>query len=42
MNDGQIEDIAEVAKVVKQVKNELEARLNVHLSHVCIAAAGRL
>lgn len=41
MNDGQIEDIAEVAKVVKQVKNELEARLNVHLSHVCIAAAGR-
>lgn len=41
MIDGQIEEIDEVAKVVKQVKTELENRLNVNLSHVSIAAAGR-
>jgi len=41
MIDGQIEEIDEVARVVKQVKTELETRLNVNLTHVCIAAAGR-
>ena len=41
MIDGQIEEIDEVARIVKQVKTTLEERLNVHLSHVCIAAAGR-
>jgi len=41
MRDGQIEDIDEVAKVVKSVKDELEERLGIKLSHVSIAAAGR-
>ncbi len=41
MKDGQIEDIEDVALLVKKVKNALEARLNVKLSHVSIAAAGR-
>ncbi len=41
MIDGQIEDIEEVAKVVKKVKDTLEKRLNVSFSHVAIAAAGR-
>lgn len=41
MIDGQIEDIAEVAKVVKKVKDELENRLKIRLTRVAIAAAGR-
>ena len=41
MIDGQIEEIEEVAKIVKQVKTELESRLKVNLTHVSIAAAGR-
>ena len=41
MIDGQIEDIKEVSKVVGMVKSELEKSLNVKLSKVCIAAAGR-
>lgn len=39
--DGQIEDIDEVAKVVKKVKTQLEADLNMKLTKVSIAAAGR-
>lgn len=41
MIDGQIEDINAVASVVNIVKSTLEERNNIHLSHVCIAAAGR-
>lgn len=41
MSDGQIEEIDEVAKVVGKVRTHLENKLNVHLTHVCIAAAGR-
>ncbi len=41
MVDGQIEEIDEVARVVKKVKDELEKRLRVALTHVSIAAAGR-
>lgn len=41
MIDGQIEDIQEVARVVKIVKNKLEEKTGVILSRVAIAAAGR-
>ncbi|MFA5657806.1 MAG: cell division protein FtsA, partial [Oscillospiraceae bacterium] len=41
MKDGQIEEIDEVAKVVKNVKSILEERLGIRLSSVSIAAAGR-
>lgn len=41
MIDGQIEDIAEVARVVKLVKGKLEEKTGVALSRVAIAAAGR-
>ncbi len=41
MIDGQIEDIAEVARVVKLVKNKLEEKTGIALSKVAIAAAGR-
>lgn len=41
MIDGQIEDIDEVAKVVKKVKDQLEERLDIKLTKVAIAAAGR-
>ena len=41
MIDGQIEDIAEVARVVKLVKKKLEEKTGVALSKVAIAAAGR-
>lgn len=41
MIDGQIEDIAQVSKVAAEVTARLEKRLNVHLTRVCIAAAGR-
>lgn len=41
MSDGQIEEIDEVARIVKIVKSRLEERLNMSLSHVAIAAAGR-
>ncbi|UMZ75232.1 cell division FtsA domain-containing protein [Natranaerofaba carboxydovora] len=41
MFDGQIHDINEVAEVVKEVKNELEKKLNLKLDKVAIAAAGR-
>ncbi len=41
MLDGQIEDIAQVAKVARRVTDRLEARLDCSLSRVCVAAAGR-
>ena len=41
MRDGQIEDIALVADVVKKVKIALEKRNKLKLTKVCIAAAGR-
>lgn len=41
MVDGQIEDIEEVAKVAKKVKDTLEKKLGITLSKVAIAAAGR-
>ena len=41
MIDGQIHDIQLVASGVKKVKKELEASLNISLTKVAIAAAGR-
>ncbi|MBU3189450.1 rod shape-determining protein [Clostridium bowmanii] len=41
MVDGQIHDIQLVANGVKRVKKQLEASLNITLSKVAIAAAGR-
>lgn len=41
MIDGQIEDIAQVGKIVGEVKAALEQRLKVKLRKVAIAAAGR-
>lgn len=42
MLDGQIHDIHKVAKVVQQVKRELEIQSNSTLTEVAIAAAGRV
>lgn len=41
MLDGQIEDIDQVAKVVRRVTERMEAKLGCKLSRVCVAAAGR-
>jgi len=41
MVDGQIEDIAEVSRIVGIVKTSIEESLNIKLKKVCIAAAGR-
>ena len=41
MVDGQIHDISLVAKTVNKIKYVLEERLNIKLSNVSIAAAGR-
>ena len=41
MMDGQIEDIDQVARVVKDVTARLQQRLECKLRRVCIAAAGR-
>lgn len=41
MMDGQIEDIAETARIVRMVKEQLEERNNMTLTKVAIAAAGR-
>ena len=41
MMDGQIEDLDQVARVVKDVTARLEQRLECKLRRVCIAAAGR-
>ena len=42
MLDGQIHDIQKVGSTIKAVKEELEKKLDVTLSDVCIAAAGRV
>lgn len=42
MLDGQIHDIESVAATIKEVKEELEEKLDVVLESVCIAAAGRV
>lgn len=41
MVDGQVEDIEQVAKIAKQVKNNLEERNHIRLTEVSVAAAGR-
>lgn len=41
MVDGQVEDIKQVAKIVGQVKEQLEQRTGITLKRACIAAAGR-
>lgn len=41
MVDGQIEDIEQVARVANAVKEKLEQKLGLNLTHVCVAAAGR-
>lgn len=41
MIDGQIEDIEQVAKVARHVKERLEKKLECTLKNVCVAAAGR-
>ncbi|MCM1299164.1 MAG: pilus assembly protein PilM [Firmicutes bacterium] len=41
MVDGQVEDIKQVAKIVGQVKEQLEQRTGLTLTRACIAAAGR-
>ena len=40
MLDGQIEDIDRVAEVAAAVRKRLEARLQMKLNRVCVAAAG--
>lgn len=42
MLDGQIHDIGKVAEVVSEVKSRLEAALDLKLTKVAIAAAGRV
>ena len=42
MIDGQIHDIARVARTVSTVKAELEKQIEAPLNDVCIAAAGRV
>ncbi|MBQ3842856.1 MAG: pilus assembly protein PilM [Ruminiclostridium sp.] len=41
MVDGQVEDIKQVAKIVAQVKSQMEEKNGVKLTKVSIAAAGR-
>jgi cell division ATPase FtsA len=41
MIDGQIEDIEQVARVARNVKDRLEGKLGSKLRRVCVAAAGR-
>mgnify|MGYP000800235897 CR=1 FL=1 len=42
MLDGQIHDIGAVGEVIRDVTDELEKELDITLSQVCIAAAGRV
>nr|MCR4618169.1 rod shape-determining protein [Lachnospiraceae bacterium] len=42
MLDGQIHDIMKVGSTIKAVKEDLERKLDIKLSDVCIAAAGRV
>ena len=41
MVDGQVEDIKQVAKIVGEVKAQLEEKIGCTLQRACIAAAGR-
>ncbi|MBR4668854.1 MAG: rod shape-determining protein [Butyrivibrio sp.] len=42
MLDGQIHDIGKVSTTIRIVKNNLEQQTDIHLTDVCIAAAGRV
>ena len=42
MMDGQIHDIPRVALTIKEIKEECEEAIGEKLTHVCIAAAGRV
>lgn len=42
MIDGQIHDIKKAANTIRKVKAQLEEELDIQLSKVCIAAAGRV
>lgn len=42
MIDGQIHDIEKVSETIREVKKELEEQLDIVLTEVCIAAAGRV
>lgn len=42
MLDGQIHDIGQVGKTINHVKKQLESKLDIKLTDVCIAAAGRV
>ena len=42
MLDGQIHDIGKVGETIRKVKETLEDELELKLSEVCIAAAGRV
>lgn len=42
MLDGQIHDIGMVGATIQEVKEELEKATDIHLTDVCIAAAGRV
>ncbi|MBQ9304177.1 cell division protein FtsA [Butyrivibrio sp.] len=42
MLDGQIHDIGKVGMTIKMVKESLEQQTDIHLTDVCIAAAGRV
>lgn len=42
MIDGQIHDIYKVGDAIREVKTSLENQLNIKLTEVCIAAAGRI
>ncbi|MBO4457481.1 MAG: rod shape-determining protein [Butyrivibrio sp.] len=42
MLDGQIHDIGKVGSTIRVVKEKLEQQTDIHLTDVCIAAAGRV
>ena len=42
MLDGQIHDIGKVGMTIRMVKENLEQQTDIHLTDVCIAAAGRV
>ena len=42
MIDGQVHDINKVARICEKVKENLEAQIEMPLTDVCIAAAGRV
>lgn len=42
MMDGQIHDIAKVGETISKIKEALEQEMNITLTEVCIAAAGRV